>query len=834
MDNLQNNNQQNNQNIFEDEIKISDYLAIIYRFKYMVFAIFVLVAVGAYYYTSKQPEVYASSGKVLLESQGGGSDMFLLGNMGNNKNNLNNNIQIIQSSAMMMSASEKLVQSSNFSQFSLPSTNLSKSNPLYRNYVKSIAGAIRIRFKVESIRDTDILTIGYESESPQECSEAINALELAFQEETTRYARLEFTKIREFLEDRVKETKTYLDDAEQQLRDFKKENQVSELSPKTAKIVEQAGTFEADLHTALTDSLLKFTEIDILRRKITDQNLILNDLYIQDRDLSRRIESQNENKLNENELSLIDSLDTTILADVTDEDYFSGDQEDITRDEIASIDNILNSSLINNLISDIVGKERYLIVLTAKSNYNENHPELSKLNQELSNLKRELKEKITQTVRVNTLQDPFSYRSKLIEKLANVESEYEIVSSRLIGLRETVDYYSRELDKLPDQELELSKLTRDKLFNEKIYTLITEKYEDAKIAEVSQLGNVRILETAGVPRIPIKPKKMMNYLIGVILGLGLGVGASFLAHSMDTKLRTLDDIESFLKSPIIGTIPLIDLPTGELDELRNMIDHATSERKERLERSFLQINGQLISHYSPKSPVAESYRSLRTNIIANKATGPMSFLVTSSSPKEGKSTTVSNTAITLAQMNSKVVIIDIDMRRPTIHTKFGIKKENGASDYLIDDTITVDDIVKPSGISNLDIITSGFIPPNPSELLSSDRMDNFIAELKSKYDYVIFDTPPVIAVTDAIIMAKKVDKLFLVLRVAHTEKAVLGRAQEILANVNKKVDGFVVNGIKVQKYYNRHKYYYYYYYYYYGEQNPTPKKKSLFSRLRKN
>ncbi|OQX93141.1 MAG: hypothetical protein B6I17_04035, partial [Tenericutes bacterium 4572_104] len=359
-------------------------------------------------------------------------------------------------------------------------------------------------------------------------------------------------------------------------------------------------------------------------------------------------------------------------------------------------------------------------------------------------------------------------------------------------------------------------------------------YEDAKIAEVSQLGNVRILETAGVPRIPIKPKKMMNYLIGVILGLGLGVGASFLAHSMDTKLRTLDDIESFLKSPIIGTIPLIDLPTGELDELRNMIDHATSERKERLERSFLQINGQLISHYSPKSPVAESYRSLRTNIIANKATGPMSFLVTSSSPKEGKSTTVSNTAITLAQMNSKVVIIDIDMRRPTIHTKFGIKKENGASDYLIDDTITVDDIVKPSGISNLDIITSGFIPPNPSELLSSDRMDNFIAELKSKYDYVIFDTPPVIAVTDAIIMAKKVDKLFLVLRVAHTEKAVLGRAQEILANVNKKVDGFVVNGIKVQKYYNRHKYYYYYYYYYYGEQNPTPKKKSLFSRLRKN
>lgn len=833
MDTNNTDNQHRSGNIFEDEIKISDYLAIIYRFKFLVFFIFAIVAVGSYYYTSKQPKIYSAGGRILLEDNKGSSDLLMLGSMGNSKTTLNNNIQIIQSTPVMLKAAEKLVQSSNFNEFSLPTSNIAKSSPLYTRYIRSIAGAIRGRFKIESIRETDVLTLSYESESPAECAEAINSLEIAFQEETTRYARLEFTQIREFLEERVKETKSFLDNSEQQLRDFKKANQISELSPASQKLVEQAGTFEADMHTAMTDSLLKATEIDILKRKIMSQNLILNDLYIQDRDLSRAYSDTSNTQ--DNAIPEIASTQN-LFEDEVDQDYFATQEQsqEKTSKENVSIDNVLNNTLINNLISEIVTKERYLIVLSSKSNYQENHPELIKLNEELSNLKRELKAKITETVRVNTLQDPFSYRSQLIERLANVESEYEIVSSKLIGLRETVEFYQKEMDRLPDQELELSKLTRDKLFNEKIHTIITEKYEDAKIAEISQIGNVRILEVAGVPSKPIKPKKMMNYLIGVILGLGLGIGSAFLAHSLDTKLRTVEDIENQVDSPIYGTIPFIDTPAGELEELNNMINHSSDEQKTKLQQSLTHITGQLISHYSPKSPTAEAYRSLRTNIIANKQPGSMSILVTSSAPKEGKSTSSSNLAITLAQMNNKVVVVDIDMRRPTVHGKFGLKKDNGSSDFLIDDTLLVADVVKHSGIPNLDVVTSGFIPPNPSELLASERMDQFIRELEGVYDYVIFDSPPIIAVTDAIIMSKKVDKVLVVLRVAFTEKAVLTRANEILKNVDKKIDGYIVNGIRVQKYYNRHKYYYYYYYYYYGQDASKKKSRNIFSFLRKN
>ena len=153
-------------------------------------------------------------------------------------------------------------------------------------------------------------------------------------------------------------------------------------------------------------------------------------------------------------------------------------------------------------------------------------------------------------------------------------------------------------------------------------------------------------------------------------------------------------------------------------EFNNMIEQAEGENKEQLSKSLHYVMMQLVSHYAPKSPIAESYRTLRTNILAKKPTGSTTLLVTSSGPKEGKSTTIVNLAITLSQMNSRVLLVDMDMRRPVIHSKFGIEKENGLSDYLIDPDVTMDKVIKNSGINNLDVITSGFVPPNPSELIS--------------------------------------------------------------------------------------------------------------------
>ncbi len=178
----------------------------------------------------------------------------------------------------------------------------------------------------------------------------------------------------------------------------------------------------------------------------------------------------------------------------------------------------------------------------------------------------------------------------------------------------------------------------------------------------------------------------------------MGVGAAFVVHSLDTKLRTLEDMENFVRLPIVGTIPLIQESEARMEEFNAMIEKAEGENKEQLSKSMHFVMMQLVSHYAPKSPIAESYRTLRTNILSRKPAGSTTLLVTSSGPKEGKSTTIVNLSITLAQMNARVVLVDMDMRRPMIHNKFGIEKENGLSDYLIDPEVSIEQVTKATGI----------------------------------------------------------------------------------------------------------------------------------------
>jgi len=177
----------------------------------------------------------------------------------------------------------------------------------------------------------------------------------------------------------------------------------------------------------------------------------------------------------------------------------------------------------------------------------------------------------------------------------------------------------------------------------------------------------------------------------------------------------------------------------------------------------------------------------------------------------------------MAQTESRVVVVDLDLRRPMLAALFNLKKENGVSDYLIDHDMKVDEIIKVSRIPNLHVITSGFIPPNPSEIISSRRTDTLINELKQKYDYIIFDAPPIIAVTDPLILAKKVDMMLLVVKIDATEKDIIKRSKEMIANVESSFTGTIANGIVAHKYYRGYSYYYYYYsnYYYYDDKKKT-------------
>ncbi|SDF71583.1 CpsD/CapB family tyrosine-protein kinase [Sporolituus thermophilus] len=215
----------------------------------------------------------------------------------------------------------------------------------------------------------------------------------------------------------------------------------------------------------------------------------------------------------------------------------------------------------------------------------------------------------------------------------------------------------------------------------------------------------------------------------------------------------------------------------------------------------------LIVHEDAKSPIAEAYRTLRTNINFAKMGGELrSILFTSAGPGEGKSTTVANTAVALAQTGKRIIIVDCDLRKPVQHKIFG-KKNRGVTNYLVEDT-PIDGLLQETGIENLLLLPSGPIPPNPSELLGSPRMQELIAYLQSRADMVIIDAPPVIAVTDACVLASKVDGVILTIASGLVRPEMAKHAKELLIKANGHILGVILNRMEIEE---EHAYYYYYY-----------------------
>lgn len=217
----------------------------------------------------------------------------------------------------------------------------------------------------------------------------------------------------------------------------------------------------------------------------------------------------------------------------------------------------------------------------------------------------------------------------------------------------------------------------------------------------------------------------------------------------------------------------------------------------------------LITNLGSRSPITEAYRSLRTNLeFINPDSPARTILFTSSGPGEGKSTTTANIAISNAQKGKQVLLIDCDLRKPVQHNIFSISNMQGITDLLVDHTLSFDEVIQKTKTPNLQVIPCGTLPPNPAELLGSQRMSNLIKELVNKYEMVFIDAPPIISVTDAAILASFLDGVILIVRYGQAERSMVVKAKELLNKVNAKILGVVLNRIKVDK--HQEQYYYYY------------------------
>jgi capsular exopolysaccharide synthesis family protein len=395
-------------------------------------------------------------------------------------------------------------------------------------------------------------------------------------------------------------------------------------------------------------------------------------------------------------------------------------------------------------------------------------------------------------------------RKNLVNEVHNIQGsiERELAVIRRQGSGDATLFAAsrRQAVELNMKEIEYHRLDRSRENDERLYRMLIERSKEADLARMVKVNNVHIVDGPEVPLAPIRPRVHMNVLVGLLVGLGLGLAAALGRERLDSSLKTPEDVEQRLGLTVIGLLP-------EIDSGRK---HRYTKRRLKLEPPPEAV--ELMGHDRPLSALAEASRSLRTNLTYMNPDNPYRrILVTSSAPNEGKTTVACNIAIAMAQASLKVCIIDCDLRRSRLHRIFGRRGDKGITNLLVGEA-TLDEVAKPTVVPNLYCIPAGPTPPNPADVLHSERLKKLLIELGEHFDRVVIDSPPLVSVTDSAILSTLVDGTIFVLRAYQTTRALAKRAMRALWAVDSPVIGAVLNAVDLTK----HEYRYYHDYYHYA------------------
>ena len=729
--------------------------------------VFLITFFSTFYYTLVTKPLYQSSATIMI-NEDQKSRSFLEMEFGNDRNYIENQIQILESRTLSEIAVKKLLNSEKRNQLYLFGTKkyipkyyrtiltfgiLDRFNEynvlneevdefMIEEFSKNLRGLI----DVKNERDTDALIITIYSYSSEEAALLVNTVVDVYRSLDLEWITGEMNHLKIFLKDQLEKKEKELNVIEQKLKLFQEEEKIFTLDNNSEILLNSLAEVEKNYNNILA-------EISIINERLN---------------------------FNNNQLTSLE------------------------KDLIIEVSNSINERLIA-FKNEIIQTETELISTITK--YGDSHSAALNLKDRLSKLKNNIKIETEQMISDGLLiSDPLLYRQALLDTLIRIKTNKANLEFRATAYKSLVIEYDNKLSLLPEKYLEFTKLERTRKIHSDTYSFMSRKLEEANIGEASKLGQIRIIDKGIVNNKPIKPKRMMNLMIGAILGLSLGVLLVFIIEYFDNTIKSVEQIERRNLS-ILSIIPAIR-EENKKDKTKKYI--SLNKTKNNLERK-------LITHEDPKSPISESYRSLRTSLMYTKNNNNSCnvILVSSSGPGEGKTTTIANLAITYANLGKKTLLVDSDLRKPVVHNVFKFDKSPGLTTFLSNNA-DLKDIVFDSEVKNLDIISSGVIPPNPSELLDSERMHLFLEEVKNTYDVVLFDSPPLIAVTDAYVLLKNIDQFILVVRAGFAEKGALDRVLSATRQSNYNITGVVLNAMSEEHSYGAG-YYYNYYQYYYGD-----------------
>lgn len=570
----------------------------------------------------------------------------------------------------------------------------------------------------------------------------------------------------------------------------------------------------ASLANALADGYIEYNRELLNKRTIETKKFVEKQLE----ELSDRLKKAEDTLKEYQDNKDIVSLDSQALMDLKTLDELERQYKEIDRENetLTFFKNRLSSNRssgrnmfqLRNMDRDssldkynselqelLVERDKYL------TTYTDRHPKVKDINSKIAKLKSLI-------------------RSDVIARIETNKQDMET-------LKKDIDRYKEKTSEYPDDSLTLVRLERDVELQSNLFSELNSKYQEILIQESGMVEEVSKVTPALVNNKRINsPKLFSSFFMGLIIGLFLGVFFAIVSENLDTSIGTIEDVESYLELPVLGVIPYV-MSIKEADE-----DEKVTEKG---------FDTPLVLFMNPKSQIVEAYRSLRTNILfLNQEKGSKTFMITSSSLQEGKTINCINIAITLAQGGYRTLLVDADLRRGTISKVFGLDKSPGLSDIILasykwEDVVKdindillgsfdMDALLKSPELSNFNIITSGGFPINPSELIDSKQMSKFIEDVKESYDFIIFDTTPVLPVTDAVLLSQRLENVMLLYEVGKIARGVLKRTKSHLEAVKANIIGIILNGVRPEY---GPEYFEYHYQYYYGEDKGPVRKDDL-------
>jgi len=739
------------------ERSFQEYLAIIARGKWVILAVFLTVLIATILYTKLSPPVYQANCQVLLNSNEQKSAIFLdAARTDGMKNITQNELAILNSRVLADSVADRLrhMQYLDAAHMEMmPIVQPSQDQPGNEPIASLDMVSARVQAAVDfdPVRDSDIIKISSKSKNPKEAALLANTYAEAYRDRNIYMSRTRSRSFREFLESQARDKKKSLEETEVSLQNYMEHQGIVSLDDESKRLIDQLASLEA-----------KRDETDITLRQM--QNTL----------------ASYQEQLPQQETNV-----ARVVGEASDT-YIRQMQEQLARLEVQR-----DVTVVQNPSS--VGREML-------------NERVKEIDQQIAALRLKLQKRTDDFLRTltpaqGTAADAAGYLKSVKQKIIETAIEVQALQSKKAALNESIRDYESKFDRIPGKSVGLARLQRSRLSNEKLYLMVEEKFNEANITEQSNIGYVEIIEAAKIPRLPSSPQPLVNLAIGVIMGLVFGILAVFMKEFFDVRLQTPEDLKRHGFNPL-ATITNMDAEISRLGGAK-----FTAKDKA--------VDSHLITLSFPFSSVAESYRQMRTNLQFARVGHPVrTVLFTSPAPGEGKSTTACNLGVAFAQTGKKVLLVDADLRRPTLDQKFSVKRIPGLSEVLTQEA-RFQDVVQTTKVENLHVLASGDIPPNPAETLGSDQMRDFVEMVTRLYDVVLFDSSPVLAVTDPAVVSTMVDGTVFVVSAAKTRAQELEQAAEIIEGVGGKAIGVVMNNFDPVKAYGisyrkggRHRYSY--------------------------